>query len=119
MKLINYMKTVDHIAVLVENLEISQKWYEDVCGAKLVFEDHKYKRMEMNNTTIALIDKKYYKYAHFGITVDSTKDFPEGGEVVPHRDGTTGCYIKDPDGNVVEFIHYSTDMKKEIGLDEI
>lgn len=113
------MKTVDHIAVLVEDLEVSQKWYENVCGAKLIFEDHKYKRMKMNNTTIALIDKKHYEHAHFGIIVGCAKEFPNNGEITLHRDGTTGCYVKDPDGNVVEFIYYSPDMRKEIGLDEI
>ena len=33
------MKTVDHIAVLVEDLEVSQKWYEENCAAELIFED--------------------------------------------------------------------------------
>ena len=111
------MKVVDHIAVLVEDLEVSQKWYEKNCDAVLVFEDYKYKRMQMNNTTIALIDKKHYEYAHFAITVQNYRDLPSNlGEMVQHRDGTTGCYVKDPDGNVVEFIYYSDKMKKDLGL---
>ena len=111
------MKTVDHIAVLVENLDISQKWYEQVCGAELIFGDHKYKRMAMDNVTIALIDKKHYKCAHIGIPVENYADLPsDKGEMVHHRDGTTGCYVKDPDGNVVEFIHYSEDCKKEMKI---
>lgn len=109
------MKIVDHIAVLVENLDISQKWYEEMCGAKLVFEDHKYKRMQMQNVTVALIDKKHYKYNHFAILVHSYDDLPVSiGEVVKHRDGTTGCYVKDPDENVIEFIHYSEKAKKDL-----
>ncbi len=84
------MKTVDHIAVLVEDLEVSQKWYEENCGAELIFEDYKYKRMAMENITIALIDKKHYKYAHIGIPVDYYVDLPsDKGEMVHHRDGTT------------------------------
>lgn len=111
------MKTIDHIAILVENLEISQKWYEEHCGAKLVFEDHKYKRMQMDNVSIALIDKKYYKYAHIGIPVDYYVDLPsDKGEMVHHRDGTTGCYVKDPDGNVVEFVHYNEECKKDMKI---
>ncbi len=113
------MKTIDHIAVLVENLEISQRWYEKHCGAKMIFKDHKYRRMKMNNTTIALIDKKHYKYAHIGVLVDCVNDFPDNGEVVTHRDGTVGCYLRDPDGNVVELICYSVDMKKELNINEI
>ena len=111
------MKKIDHIAVLVENLEISQKWYEKNCGATLSFEDHKYKRMSMGNVSIALIDKEYYEHAHIGIPVESYGDLPsDKGEIVHHRDGTTGCYVKDPDGNVVEFIHYNKDCKEEMKI---
>jgi catechol 2,3-dioxygenase-like lactoylglutathione lyase family enzyme len=113
------MKIVDHIAVLVSDLSASQDWYEKNCGAELVFEDYKYKRMKMNNTTIALIDKKHYKDAHFGVLVGCVKDFPDGGEIVAHRDGTVGCYTKDPDGNTVEFIYYSPDMREKLNIDEI
>ena len=111
------MKTVDHIAILVENLTESQKWYEENCGAVLIFDDSKYKRMEMDNTTIALIDKRHYKHAHIGIIVENYGDLPtNGGEIVKHRDGTTGCYLSDPDGNVVELIHYSEECKKKMGI---
>ena len=111
------MNIVDHIAVLVEDLDISQKWYEKACNAKLVFEDHKYKRLAMDNITVALIDKKYYEHAHFGILVENYADLPsDKGKIVHHRDGTTGCYVKDPDGNVVEFIYYSSKMKKDLGV---
>ena len=111
------MKKIDHVAILVENLDASQKWYEDNCGATLVFEDHKYKRMSMGNVSIALIDKKHYQYAHIGIPVEKYGDLPsDKGEMVHHRDGTTGCYVKDPDDNVVEFIHYNNDCKKEMKI---
>ena len=63
---------IDHIAILVENLDISQKWYEDNCGAVLVFKDKKYRRMQMKNTTIALISKNHYKHAHIGLLVDGS-----------------------------------------------
>jgi len=111
------MKTVDHIAVLVENLDVSQEWYENACGAKLAFKDYKYRRMRMGNVTIALIDKKHYEHAHFGILVQEYANLPSNlGEIVHHRDGTTGCYVKDPDGNVVEFIHYNEECKKDMKI---
>ena len=111
------MKTVDHIAVLVENLDVSQKWYEENCNAELVFEDYKYRRMRMNNVTIAIIDKKHYEHAHFGILVQDYGNLPsDKGEIVHHRDGTTGCYVKDPDGNVVEFIYYNEECKKDMKI---
>ena len=113
------MKTIDHIAILVDNLKKSQEWYEEYCSAVLIFDDAKYKRMKMGNTTIALIDKKHYQYAHIGILVEKYGDLPSDiGELVHHRDGTTGCYVKDPDGNIVEFIHYNDECKKKMGIDK-
>ena len=103
---------VDHIAVLVDDLEVSQQWYEKYCNADLVFEDPKYKRMKVDNTYIALISKKHYQHAHLGILVDSVDSFPDNGKIVHHRDGTIGCYLQDPDGNIVEYIYYSPESKK-------
>tara|TARA_R100001594_G_C3928428_1_gene237523 strand:+ start:137 stop:475 length:339 start_codon:yes stop_codon:yes gene_type:complete len=112
------MKTVDHVAILVDNLDISQEWYEKNCDAKLIFKDNKYRRMQMHNTTIALISKHHYKHAHIGLLVCNYGDLPSNiGELVHHRDGTTGCYVSDPDGNVVEFIHYSEECKENMGIE--
>jgi predicted lactoylglutathione lyase len=73
--------------------------------------------MAMDNITIALIDKKHYKYAHIGLCVKNYNELPSNmGEIVHHRDGTTGCYVKDPDGNVVEFIHYNEECKKKMKI---
>ena len=109
------MSIVDHIAILVEDLQISQEWYEKTCGARVIYSDYKHIRMTFDNVSIALIDKKHYKYAHIGLYVHNYEDLPSNeGEMVQHRDGTTGCYVKDPDGNVVEFIHYSEKCKKEM-----
>jgi extradiol dioxygenase family protein len=41
----------------------------------------------------------------------------EMGEVVYHRDGTIGVYVKDPFGNYLEYIWYSDDQK-EVFLDD-
>jgi catechol 2,3-dioxygenase-like lactoylglutathione lyase family enzyme len=112
------MKMIDHIAILVQDLDISQKWYEETCGAVLVYGDHKLRRMQMENTTLALISKYHYPYAHIAIPVNNYCDLPSNlGEIVHHRDGTTGCYVLDPDGNAVEFIYYNEDCRKEMKID--
>jgi len=105
---------VDHIAILVDNLENSQRWYEKYCNAELVFEDSKYKRMKVDNTYIALISKHHYQHAHIGVLVESVDKFPKNGKIVKHRDGTTGCYMQDPDGNIVEYIYYSPESIKNM-----
>ena len=45
--------------------------------------------------------------------VENKEDLPlEMGEVVYHRDGTVGVYVKDPFGNYLEYIWYSPDARK-------
>ncbi len=110
------MSTVDHIAILVDDLEKAEKWYSEHLNGKVSFRDKKYIRLETKNTSIALIDKRHYKHAHFGILVENIEDLPtDKGEVVKHRDGTIGVYVKDPFGNYLEYIWYS-DNQKEVFL---
>jgi len=107
------MSIVDHIAVLVDDLNTAEEWYTEKLNGKVTFRDEKYIRMSVSNTNIALIDKKHYPYAHFGILIEKMEDLPlELGEVVYHRDGTTGVYVKDPFGNYLEYICYSDEQKK-------
>lgn len=112
------MSIVDHIAVPVEDLKTAEEWYIQKLHGKVTFRDHKYIRMRVSNTNIALIDKKYYPHPHFGILVEKIEDLPlELGDAVYHRDGTVGVYVKDPFGNYLEYIWYS-DEQKETFLDE-
>ena len=104
---------IDHIAVLVDDLTIAEEWYVDKVNGLVTFRDEKYTRIRVENVNIALIDKKHYPHAHFGILVEKIEDLPlELGEVVYHRDGTTGVYVKDPFGNYLEYIWYSDDQKE-------
>ena len=104
---------VDHIAILVDDLAVAEEWYTDKLSGKVTFRDPKYIRMRVSNVNIALIDKKHYPYAHFGILVEKIEDLPlELGDAVYHRDGTVGVYVKDPFGNYLEYIYYSDEQKK-------
>ncbi len=106
--------TADHIAILVDDLSEAEKWYTDNLSGSVVFRDNKYVRFKIANTCIALIDKKHYPYAHTGILVNDVKDLPvEKGELVEHRDGTLGVYVKDPFGNYLEYIWYSPEQRRE------
>ena len=110
------MKTVDHIALLVDNLEESQKWYEENVDAVCVFSDKYYRRMQTFNTTIALVCKHHYDHSHIGILVDNVEELPKNGERVEHRDGTIGVYVFDNSGHCIEFIYYSPEVKKKMNL---
>ena len=107
------MSEIDHIAVLVDDLETAEIWYIDHLKCEVCYRDDKYIRLRAENINIALIDKKHYPHAHFAILVDKMEDLPtENGEMVKHRDGTIGVYVKDPFGNYLEYIWYSDKQKK-------
>jgi extradiol dioxygenase family protein len=107
---------IDHIALLVDDLEIAENWYLENLDAVVEFKDQYYTRLRLHNTCIALIDKTRYPYEHIAILIENIEDLPtERGEVVKHRDGTIGVYVKDPFGNYLEYIWYS-DNQKEVFL---
>ena len=108
------MKTVDHVALLVDDLDVAQTWYEETLKAVCEFSTDSYRRMRFSNTTVALISKHTYPYAHVGILAESKEDLPQDGERVEHRDGTIGVYTFDPDGNCVEHIWYNDECKKKV-----
>ena len=110
------MKTVDHIAIRVKDIDKCKEWWEKKCNAKCVFSTDSYHRMQLSNTTIALIDQTVYEHDHVGILVNYKENLPKEGIIIKHRDETIGSYIRDPEGNVVEFIYYSPNAKKLIGL---
>jgi len=104
---------IDHIAILVDDLEIAEEWYVNHIGGTVTFRDEKYIRLKLNNTNIALIDKKYYPWEHIGILVENKEDLPHAlGETIEHRDGTIGVYVKDPFGNYLEYVWYSDELKE-------
>ena len=106
------MDIIDHIAVKVSDLKEAEKWYLEHLRAVVTFRDHKYIRLKVANTNIALIDEKYYPHAHIGILVEHRHELPSDGELVKHRDGTEGVYVKDPFGNYIEYIWYSPKQKE-------
>ena len=103
---------IDHIAVLVDDLEAAEEWYTQKLNGSVTFRDHKYTRMKLANTNLALIDKKHYSDPHFAVLVENKEDLPlDEGYIIHHRDGTIGVYVEDPFGNYLEYIWYSDDLK--------
>ena len=102
---------VDHIAIRAKDIEKVAKWYQDTIGAEVTHTDKYYIRLSTQNTTIAIIDEKKYPHRHIGVLVDSIKDLPDEGLRIEHRDGTIGVYTVDPEGNMIEFIYYTEELR--------
>lgn len=107
------MSKIDHVAILVDDLEIAEKWYLEHTNGVVAFKDEKYIRIKVENTNIALIHSKHYPHAHMAVLIKNIEDLPtDKGQVVKHRDGTIGVYVKDPFDNYLEYIWYSDDQKE-------
>lgn len=97
---------LDHVAIKVSDIDTASKWYCDILGSKIIYETDSYKKIQLNNTILAIIDENRYKHSHIGILVNNLEEFPENGHIINHRDGSVGCYVLDPFGNCLEFIYY-------------
>ena len=60
---------IDHIAILVDDLDVAEEWYTEKVNGLVTFRDEKYTRIQVANTNIALIDKNHYSHAHFSILI--------------------------------------------------
>ena len=107
---------IDHIAIKVSDIEAASEWYCKKLNSKVIYETDSYKQLQLENTIIALIDEKRYKYAHIGVLTTKKEDFPPEGTIIEHRDGSLGCYITDPFGNCVEFIYYGEESGEKRGF---
>ena len=104
---------VDHVAIMVNDLELAEKWYIENVGGIVTHKQENYVRLKLQNTNLALLSSDFItSKPHIGILCDKIENLPNFGSKVKHRDGTTGVYLKDPFGNNIEFIHYDDKCQK-------
>lgn len=104
---------IDHVAIIVDNLEEAEKWYLSNIGGEITHRQDNYVRLKLKNTNLALLSSDFVtSKTHIGVLCEKINNLPEVGHKVHHRDGTTGVYVKDPWGNNIEFIHYGEKCQK-------
>ena len=99
---------IDHIAIQVESIKESAEWYTTHFSAEIIYIDETWAMLDMGNVKLALTLPSQHP-AHIAITVDSIDKFPIGKQIKSHRDGSMYLYENDPNGNVIEYIHYPED----------
>jgi catechol 2,3-dioxygenase-like lactoylglutathione lyase family enzyme len=103
-----YME-LDHVAVPSRDIAASVKWYVEKFGAVVLFQDDTWAFLRLGQGKLALVTPTQHP-PHVAIRLgeaalaDAAR--AAGKSVDRHRDGTTGIYIDDPDGNAVELICY-------------
>ena len=96
----------DHIALKSNNIKRSIDWYKNMFkDVEILYFDSTWALLDICGTSISFIMPNQHP-PHISFCVDD--NFIEHNlqnEIFePHRDGTSSCYISDPDGNFVEFL---------------
>ncbi len=96
------MKEIDHIAIQSDDIKALSEWYVKTFDAKVIYCDDTWAFLQFKNIKLAIVSPKQHP-AHIAFCVDS---FSKEDRVKLHRDGSSSCYKKDPDGNIYELIKY-------------
>ena len=100
---------LDHVAVTSHNIGVSVAWYVEKFGAVVLYQDATWAFLKLGQGKLALVTPDQHP-AHIAMRVNeaalSEAASAESKTIAKHRDGTSGIYIADPDGNQVELICY-------------
>lgn len=93
------LDTLDHVAVSVQDVAESVKWYTSRFKCRVVYQDATWGLLEFGNVRLAFVVPEQHP-PHIAILGD-----PKAyGEPKLHRDGTSSVYIQDPNGANVEIL---------------
>jgi len=98
----------DHVAVNVKDIKKSTEWYCRNLNAVTLYEDDTWAFLQVNGVKLALTLASQHP-AHICFSIDRDEKIKYFGDKVfkDHRDGSSSCYTKDPDGNFIEYLIWS------------
>jgi catechol 2,3-dioxygenase-like lactoylglutathione lyase family enzyme len=129
MSRITGLKGMRHIALKVQDVERSKKFYREILGMDVVWEpdaQNVYLSSGCDNIAIHEVPESFLKTAeerqldHLGFVVESIKRVEElesqfrsqGVKIIHpfkiHRDGSASFYCADPDGVVIQMLYEPT-----------
>ena len=103
LKRIRPMDKIDHIALRVDNIAESVAYYLSEFKCMIIYQDDTWAFLQFDNIKLALVIEDEHPY-HIAFETDD-KGVLNG---TLHRDGSISKYIKDPSGNTIELIKYSS-----------
>ena len=95
---------LDHVALNVTDIQESASWYKENLGAEVLYEDETWAMLKVGDSKLALTVASQHP-PHLGFSVEELSDIPCSNPSY-HRDGSAYHYVKDPDGNTIEFVYY-------------
>ena len=103
------MFELDHVAIQSADVPALAKYYVDTFHAQILYSDDTWAFLKVGQGKLAIVRPDQHP-PHIALRVDTaTLDtLARNAEkhIDHHRDGTTGIYLNDPAGNVLELICY-------------
>ena len=99
------MNGLDHIAIQVSDISKSVEWYKNNLKATVAYCDESWAMLEISGIKLALTLPEQHP-PHWAIKITDPTCFPNNKKIGRHRDGSQFVYIKDPDGNYIEYVYY-------------
>ena len=127
---------IRHIALFVRDLDASRRWYCDLLGFRVDWEpdaENLYLTSGADNLALhkaspeKVADWRAQRLDHFGFAIRTMEEVDawaahlraSGVELAKepktHRDGARSFYVRDPDGNVIQFIWHATMSERKDG----
>ena len=94
------MERIDHVAIVVNNINRAIEWYTTYRDCKVKYQDDTWAILQFENIDLALINPAEHP-PHIAFVDEDLKD-----EHVTHRDGSKAKYEHDGFGNMIEKIKY-------------
>jgi len=103
------MFELDHVAIQTDDVPASVEFYVQNFAAEILYADATWAFLKVGQGKLALVTPSQHP-PHIALRVEgSTLEAAAARANKPidrHRDGTTGIYVDDPNGNVIELICY-------------
>lgn len=94
------LDSMDHVGIVVANLDAAIKWYQTSFACELLYQDKKEALLQFANVKLALTLPSYHP-PHLAF---EKKDAATYGELHKQADGRLSTIVGDPTGNIVELI---------------
>ncbi len=97
----------DHVALISKNIEKTVNWYVENLNAEILYQDETWGLVSVANVKIAFV-VKYQHPSHicFEIDDDYSEKYLSDKIFKKHRDDSASCYVRDIDGNHIEFLKW-------------
>jgi len=97
----------DHVALISKDIKNAIAWYVDKWNAEVLYQDDTWALIKIGKSKIAFVSPHQHP-AHICFEVDEQFIFEKLQKETfkPHRDGSSSCYIRDPDDNFLEFLFW-------------